>query len=138
LTNREEGTGSPVAQDETTHGSAADLLADWRSAERDTVAAGLSSQVAVLALAAATAAEEAAEEVEAAASAAVEAVERARAAADRARKAASRAAEAAQLAFAAAEGDTARAGHAVDKAEQVEVEARDRFHEAEGKGFPKK
>ena len=91
-----------MGQDETTHGSAADLLANWRSAERDTVAAGLSSQVAVLALAAATAAEEAAAEVEAAASAAVEAVERARAAADRARKAASRAAEAAQLAFAAA------------------------------------
>lgn len=127
-----------MAEDEKMHGSAAELLADWRSAERDTVAAGQSSQVAVLALAAATAAEEAAEEVEAAASAAVEAVERARAAADKARKAAARASEAAQLAYATAEGDTARAGHAVDKAAKVEVEARDRFHEAEEKGFPKK
>jgi hypothetical protein len=127
-----------VAEDEKTHGSAAELLADWRSAKRDTVAAGQTSQVAILALAAATAAEEAAEAVEAAASAAVEAVERARAAADRARKAAARAAEAAQLAYATAEGDTARAGHAMDKAEKVEVEARDRFHEAEEKGFPKK
>lgn len=117
--------------------SASELLADWRSAERDTVAAQTASRIATLALAAAEAAEEAANAVEVAASSAAEAVETARTAASRARKAAAEAAEAAQLAFASAEGDEARAGVDVQKAEARETAARDAFHKAEDQGFPK-
>ena len=54
-----------MAQDEKKPKTAADLLADWRAAERDTVAAGSASKVATLALEASTAAEEDAAEVEA-------------------------------------------------------------------------
>ena len=124
-----------VAKDKETHESAAELLADWRSAGRDTVAARAAATIATLALAAATAAEEAAEEVEAAAGAAQEAVERAKAAALRARAAASQAAEAARLALATAGGDKEKANHDVEAAEQAEGEARDRFHDAENRGF---
>ena len=118
--------------------SSAQLLAEWRAAERDTVAAGSAAKVATLALEAATAAVEAAEEVEAAARAAAEAVERARAASDRARKAAMQAAEAAHLAFATAEGDEVRANVQVEKAEAAEQAARDRFHTAQDKDFDRK
>ena len=124
-----------MAEDKAKHKSAADLLADWRAAERDTVAAGSSAKVATLALQAATAAEEAAAEVEAAASAAAEAVERARSAALKARKAAGQAAEAAHLAIATAEGDKVRANHDLETAEEAETAARDRFHEAQDKDF---
>src|SRR5439155_8977683 len=53
------------------HKSAADLLADWRAASRDSVAAHTASHVAEMALTAAAAAEKAAKEVEAAAAAAL-------------------------------------------------------------------
>jgi hypothetical protein len=124
-----------VAQDKGKHESAAELLADWRAAERDTVAAGSTAKIAALALQAATAAEEAAEEVEAAANAAAEAVERARGAALKARGAAIQAAEAANLALATAEGDKVRANHQLEEAEQAEEAAADRFHAAQDKGF---
>ena len=117
--------------------SASELLAGWRAAKRDTAAAHTAQKVAILALAAAVAAEEAADEVETAAAAAATAVELARGAAERARKAAAAAAEAAQMLLAAAEGDQARAGQGVDKAELAETTARDAFHDAESKGFPK-
>ena len=109
--------------------TAAELLADWRAASRDTAAAVGAARVAEMALAAAASAEEAAQEVEAAANAAVEAVERARSAAGRARTAAAEAANAAILAMETAKGDTARAGHEVEVAEKAESGARDRFHE---------
>lgn len=119
------------------HHSAAELLGDWRGAERDNVAARLAASVAEIALRAASAVEEAAIETEAAAKAALEAAERAQAAADRARRAAAQAAEAAKLLSAAAEGDKVRANHHVDETEASETSARDRFHEASNEGFPK-
>ena len=137
-TNVVTGTESTaLTQDKKDHESAAELLADWRSAARDSVAARSAASVAKLALEAAAAAEEAASEVETAANAALEAVERARAAAGRARAAALRAGEAAQTAFATAEGDAARATQTIEESERAEIEARDRFHDAEQQGFPK-
>lgn len=117
------------------HQSAADLLGDWRAAERDTVAAKSAASVAALALKAASAAGEAAVEAEAAVKAALDAADRARVAADRAKKAATQAAEAAHLLTTTAESDKVRANHDVEEAESSETAARDRFHEAEGKGF---
>lgn len=115
----------------------ADLLAGWRSAERDSVAARDAAHIATLALVAAEAAEEAATEVEAAADAAAEAVEKARAATARASRAASEAAEAAKTALSSAQGDKVRANHVVVEAEQAEGEARDRFHHAESDAYAK-
>ena len=117
------------------HGVAAELLGDWRAAERDTVAAEAAATVAALTVAAGAAAEEAAMEAEAAARAAMDAALRAKDAAARAKSAAAHAAEAAQMAAVNAEGDKARADQAVTVAAHVEDEARDRFHEAEAKGF---
>ena len=129
---------SPPMEDEHKEPeSASELLADWRSAERDTVSAQRAERVAALALAAAEAAEGAASEVEAAASAATAAVELARSAAQRARAAARLAAEAAQMFFATAEGDEARATQDVQEAEAAETAARDAFHRAQNDGFPK-
>jgi len=119
------------------HHSAAELLGDWRAAERDTAAAKSAASVAALALRAASAAGEAALEAEAAVKAALDAAERAQIAADRAKHAATQAAEAAHLLATSAESDQARANHAVVEAESAETDARDRFHEAEGRGFPK-
>jgi hypothetical protein len=126
-----------MAKEPMKHESAGELLADWRAASRDSVAARAAATVAKLALAAADAAEDAANEVELAAAAAAQAVERARTAADRARRAAAQAAEAAQIAMAAAEGDQVRSSEEVNRAESAETHARDRFHDAEEKGFPK-
>ena len=120
------------------HNSASELLGDWRAAERDTVAAQGAASVAELALAAALAAEDAASETDEAAKLATEAAIRARAAVEHARRAANQAAEAAHMALAAAEGDRVRADQALAKAERAETDARDRFHEAEKKQFPKK
>lgn len=119
------------------HRSAADLLADWRAADRDAVAARDAAKVASLALAASASAEEAAAEVEVAVEAALEAVERARAAAGRAREAATQAAEAATIALSTAEGDKVRADIQVRATEEAETAAKDRFHEAQAEGFPK-
>jgi hypothetical protein len=119
------------------HGSASELLADWRSAERDSVAAHEAASVAARAVAAAAAAEQAAVEAEAAAREATDAAVRAKEAAERAKTAASQAAEAAQIAAATTEDDQARADRTVLDADHAEAEARDRFHEAQGEGFPK-
>ncbi|MDQ1555655.1 MAG: hypothetical protein QOI02_657 [Actinomycetota bacterium] len=83
--------GEPKRRD-----TAADLLADWRGAARDTVAARNAAEVADAALQAATAAEEAVREVESAAEAAALAAERARQATKRALQAAERAGAAAK------------------------------------------
>ena len=117
---RSQREDAGVSSNPNDHESLADSLADWRSAERDTVAARSAARVAELALAAAGAAEEAAVEVEAAAASASEAVSRARSAAVRARQAAAQAAEAANLSLTGAQGDKARANHDVDVAEQAE------------------
>jgi len=126
-----------VAKEPEAHKSAGELLANWRSAERDTIASHAAATVANFALEAAVAADEAATEVEAAAMAAAEAVERARAAAVRARTAALQAAEAAKMAHATAEGDKARTNHNEKTAHLAEEVARDRFHQAQSEGFPK-
>lgn len=128
---------SVVRGKEPEHDSAAELLADWRSAGRDTVAAKSAAAVAALAVAAAAAAEEAAEETEAAARAAMEAAILAKSAAERAKQAARHAAEAALLFSVTTEGDRARADQAVTEAEHAEQGARDRFHVAQEEGFPK-
>ena len=118
--------------------NAAELLGDWRAAERDTAAAKVAKTVAELALKAAEAADAAAKETERAALVALDASKSAQAAASQAKKAASHASEAATLLTAGAEGDKARASQALANAEKTETKARDRFHEAEDKGFPKK
>lgn len=119
------------------HESAAELLGDWRAARRDTISAKDARKVAELALVSASAAEEAALETEAAAEAALEAATRAQRAAERARRAAAQASEAAQILAATAEGDKVRINQVVAEAEEAETKARDAFHDAEGKGFPK-
>lgn len=118
------------------HSTAAELLADWRSAGRDTVAAHAAEKVAEMALVAAVHAEEAANEVEVAVGAAMEAVGRAQSAASRARVAALQAAEAAHSTLTTAEGDRARAGQDVQEAEAAEAEAQERYRGASEKGFP--
>ena len=118
------------------HTSAADLLADWRSAGRDTAAAHAAQKVAEMALVAAAHAEEAADEVAIAAAAALEAVDRAQIAANRARAAALQAGEAAHLALTTAEGDRVRASEHVQDTEAAEAEAHERYRGASEKGFP--
>jgi hypothetical protein len=119
------------------HGIAAELLGDWRSAERDTVAAKSALAVARLALKAAYSAEAAVRDAEEAVQASMGAAIRARDAADRAKKAASQAAEAAQLAAITAKGDLVRAKQAVGQSEADEAKARGRFGKAQKKGFAK-
>ena len=118
--------------------STAELLAEWRAAGRDSVAARAAAHVAQLALGAVTAAEEAANEVEAAAKAALESVDKARFAAAKARRAALQAADAAALLLTEAQGDKVRANHDVDIAERAEADARDAFHTAESRARGKR
>jgi hypothetical protein len=75
--------------------------------------------------------------MEAAANAALEAAERAKTAAEHAKTAATQAAKAAQLARATAREGHARANLDIEEAELAETGARDRFHEAQSKGFGK-
>jgi hypothetical protein len=119
------------------HDSAAELLADWRSAKRDSVAAHEAASVAARAVSAAAAAEESALEAETAAREATDAAARAKQAAERAKVAATKAAEAAQAAATTTEEDQALADQTVLDAEHAESGARDRFHEAQKDGFPK-
>ena len=118
----------------TDHEGAAELLSDWRGAERDTVAAKSALEVARLALKAAESAEAAVLETEVAVKASAEAAERAKAAAERAKRAASEAAQAAQLLAVTASGDLARA----KQTKVDEATARDRFQEAQDRGFEPK
>lgn len=127
-------TGRPDRE----HGTAAELLGDWRAAERDSVAAAVAASVAALTVAAAAAAEEAAAEAESAASSAMDAATRATIAAEHAKLAAAHAAQAAHLAASAALGDKARADQAVETAGRAEDHARDEFHDAQDEGFPKR
>jgi chromosome segregation protein len=108
--------------------TAADLLAEWRAAGRDTVAAQNAVAVSKRALEVADAAEQAARETHEAADAAKQAAERAREAAAQARRSASLAAESAQLAHASAQGDAARADQVLQAAEIAEATARARFN----------
>jgi predicted RecA/RadA family phage recombinase len=111
--------------------SAADLLTDWRLAERDVSAARAGQVLAVSVLAAAEAAEEAAQAAELAAEGVVEAALHARAAAERARKAARRSLEETQIHTATAQGEKARADQAVGLALHVEVATHERFRRSQ-------
>jgi hypothetical protein len=117
--------------------NAAELLANWRAAGRDTAAAKTASEVASLALEAAKAADEAAAETEAAASAAASAVDQALKAAASAKRAAEHAAKAAHILLASAEGDKVRANHDLDAAQEAEAQTRKEFHDSELQGFPR-
>ena len=119
-----------VTEDEPIEESEADLLTDWRVAERDVIAAKAIQVIAEHALAAAEAAEEAARAVEAAAEAVNEAAMRARAAAEQARKSARHASEETQMQTATAQGNKARADQAVDVAVRAEAETHERFRES--------
>lgn len=116
---------------------ASELLGDWRVAERDVVAARTAQEVAARALDAAKVAEEAAAESQKAAQAAVVAAERAQQAADLARQVATEVAEAAATEAAGEERSKSKTNHVLEEAESAESAARDRYHEAEAKGFPK-
>lgn len=135
LTWRGKGVVSVDERAGSEHGRAAELLSKWRAAERDTAGARLAESVARAAAEAAVEAESAAAKAESAAAAAMEAADQAKNAALLARDAARRAAEGAATAETRAEGDETRAGQNVANAEQVETDARDRFHEAERSGF---
>ena len=126
-----------MEQDPDLPHSAAELLANWRGAKRDTVAAEAAAEVARLALEAAMASDEAAAETEVAAQAAADAVAQALKAAASAKNAAAHAARAAQILLASAEGDQVRADHDVEEAQDAEADAGKRFHNAEEHGFPR-
>ena len=112
-------------------GSAASLLANWRAAERDHAAAVESADVADLASAAAERAAHAARETADAAKLSLEA-------AQRADKAARETAAAADVLSAATSRKKAVADEAVSSTMAAETEAKDAFHEAQRKGFPKR
>jgi hypothetical protein len=110
--------------------SAANLLGDWRAAERDSVAARDSAEVATLAATAADTAARAAEETAEAARLALEA-------ATRAERAARETADAARILSRTATADKAGADEAVARAEAAEAHARDAFRTAQDAGFPR-
>jgi hypothetical protein len=132
-----EGLEGVANVGEGKHNSASELLADWRSAERDSVAAHEAASVAARAVTSAAAAEAAAVEAETAAREARDAAVRAKEAADRAKTAATQASDAAQLAATRTEDEQAVADQTVVAADDAESEARDRFHAAQKDGFPK-
>ena len=130
----------PAPVDETPdaeHGQAAELLSQWRSAERDTAAARAAESIAALAVEAAEIAETAAAQAEKAADVAMQAAIGAKDAAALARQAASEAAKGALSAGMQAAGEEARASQDVSTAEDAEGLARDRFQEAQSRGFQK-
>jgi hypothetical protein len=111
-------------------GSAADLLANWRAAERDHAAAIESAGVAALASEAAQRAAKAAHETAEAARLSLDA-------AQRAEHAARETAEAAEALSGVASEEQALADTALSAALTAESDARDAFQEAQRQGFPK-
>jgi hypothetical protein len=111
-------------------GSAAELLANWRAAERDHAAALESAGVAGLAANAAQRAAKAAHETAEAARLSLEA-------AQRAEHAARETAEAAEVLSATATEEQSLADSAVNEAATAETDAKDAFQEAQRQGFPK-
>ena len=111
-------------------GSAADLLANWRAAERDHAAALESAGVAALASEAAQRAAKAAHETAEAARLSLDA-------AQRAAHAARETADAANVLSGTAAQEQSLADTAVSDAETAETDARNAFQEAQSQGFPK-
>jgi hypothetical protein len=112
-------------------GSAADLLARWRGAERDHAAAVESASVAALAADAAQRASIAARETADAARLSLEA-------AQRAERAARETADAADVLSAAASIERTVADAAVGNTEAQEAKAKSAFQDAQDQGFPKR
>ena len=111
-------------------GSAAELLANWRAAERDHAAAIETAGVAGLAV----------EAAQRAAKAALETAEAARLsldAAQRANHAAQETADAANVLSASASNEQSLADTALREAKTAESEAKDAFQDAQREGFPK-
>jgi hypothetical protein len=111
-------------------GSAAELLSAWRGAERDRVAAEETLQVASIAALAAAEAATAAQETSDAARLTMEA-------AQKAELAARRTSEAADLLSKSARADQGAPTEALAKSQRAEDDARDEYHDAQERGFPK-
>jgi hypothetical protein len=122
-----------MAEDEKNRlgaGSAAELLSDWRAAERDHAAAVETANVASIAAAAAQRAAHAARETADAARLSLEA-------AQRADRAARETADAADLLRRSTATESASADAAVTDAEDHERDAKTAFQDAQRQGFPK-
>jgi hypothetical protein len=113
-------------------GTMAGLLADWRAAGRDVVAARAAQAVAALALKSAAGAERAAVQTQKSAPAALSAARQAQPAAASAQKAATQAAEAARLVSAMAERDKVAANHAAPRASDFTLLKRRHFPRMRG------
>ena len=111
-------------------GSAAELLAAWRGAERDRAAAEATASVAALASAAATEAQTAASETATAARLSLEA-------AQKAEHAAHRTADAAGIVASTTRQEFSDAEAALQESRSAENIARDTFLGAQKQGFPK-
>ena len=111
-------------------GSAAELLSNWRAAERDHAAAIESAGVAGLAAEAAQRAAKAANETAEAARLSLQA-------AQRAEHAARETAEAAEVLSATATEEQSLADNAVSDAATAETDAKGAFQDAQRQGFPK-
>jgi hypothetical protein len=124
--------GRPVVAEAESRkrGSAAELLGDWRAAERDLVAAQDAADVATLAATAAQVAVVAAHETGEAARLGAEA-------AQRAQMSASRTAEAAEMTARAARRDQTSTAETLADSTRAEKDAGDAYHDAEREGFPK-
>jgi hypothetical protein len=111
-------------------GSAAQLLSAWRAAERDRVAAEETLKVAKLAAVAAAEAARAAQETS-------QAARLTKSAAEKAESAARRTSEAAELLSKSAQADQGSATESLSKSQRAEDIARDEYHDAQERGFPK-
>ncbi len=113
----------------------ADLLTNWRVAERDLAAARGAQSLAAAVMKAAEATEQAAEAAQAAARVALDAALQVRVAAARAANAADQAADESQIQAAAAQGNKARADQSVDIAARAESNAHERFRHSKKGGM---
>jgi hypothetical protein len=121
---------SEKAGEQLGKGSAAELLSNWRAAERDRIAAEETLKVAGVAAHAAAEAAKAARDTSDAARLTMEA-------AQKAELAARRTSEAAEMLAKSAGADEGAATEALAKSQRAETEARDVYHEAQEQGFPK-
>jgi hypothetical protein len=117
--------------------SAADLLADWRTAERLGTTARSAAESAGLAVESADAAKLAAASAQDAVLGAAQAVDRAKEASDLASVAAAQASEAAEQVYADAQHDVERTGKAMREADAIEADAADAFREGQRQWFAK-
>ena len=115
--------------------SAAELLADWRVAERIGNTARSAAEAAGLAVESADSAKSAASSAQDAVASAAKAVNRAKEASDLASVAAAQASEAAQQVYADAKEDVERTTEILREADALEADAGDSFREAQKREF---